>query len=233
MNKLISDCNDFFKDCGFAYAICGGFALELFLNKGLRPHSDMDVSIFDENRRDAAKFLLDAGWSIYKYFPKSLSLVPIFDPEDAADADFPCIWAMKPGSHVIAKPRKDEENVFGFEFLNEVQQDFTYIEVIFNGRRGADFVCGRNENITRAIDKAILYKDDVPYLSPELILFFKSPPVYSTHEVHKDKTPVDFNAAAPFLPDESRQWLVKALETAYSDGHDWIEKLKIKNHANR
>ena len=50
MDNLISECNDFMKNCGFPYAFCGGYALELFLNKKLRPHSDIDISIFEEYR---------------------------------------------------------------------------------------------------------------------------------------------------------------------------------------
>jgi len=48
MNKIISECNTFLKDCGITYAFCGGHALELFLNKKLRSHSDVDIIVFEK-----------------------------------------------------------------------------------------------------------------------------------------------------------------------------------------
>ncbi|ENY8680511.1 nucleotidyltransferase domain-containing protein [Clostridioides difficile] len=50
MNKLIKDCVNFFNDCGFSYSICGGYALELFANMHIRPHSDIDIWISDTDK---------------------------------------------------------------------------------------------------------------------------------------------------------------------------------------
>jgi hypothetical protein len=66
MIKLISECNDFMKSCKFTYAFCGGHALELFLNKKIRSHSDIDLSIFDEDRKNIVEFIQNQGWNIYK-----------------------------------------------------------------------------------------------------------------------------------------------------------------------
>jgi len=67
MTKIISECNDFMKDCGFPYAICGGYALELFLGNKLRPHSDIDITTFEENRINSIAFALSKGWNIYEH----------------------------------------------------------------------------------------------------------------------------------------------------------------------
>ena len=65
MIAFISECNDFLKECGFPYAFCGGYALELFTNKMIRAHSDIDICILNENRTGMVDFLLGKGWCIY------------------------------------------------------------------------------------------------------------------------------------------------------------------------
>lgn len=67
MIKIISECNDFIKDCGFTYAFCGGYALELFLGKKLRTHSDVDITVFEEDKINIADFMLKKGWNVYEH----------------------------------------------------------------------------------------------------------------------------------------------------------------------
>ena len=67
MFKLISECNDLLKNCGFSYVICGGWALELFMNKKIRPHSDIDISIFNEDRKKIVEFMLGKGWNVFEH----------------------------------------------------------------------------------------------------------------------------------------------------------------------
>ena len=49
MFELITKCNSLIKDCGVPYAFCGGWALELFMNKSIRQHSDIDVIVFSDD----------------------------------------------------------------------------------------------------------------------------------------------------------------------------------------
>jgi len=76
MIKIISECNDFFKNCGFTYAVCGGWALELFANKKIRTHADVDISIFDEDRKNIVEFMMNKGWNVYSP-PKYLELIQV------------------------------------------------------------------------------------------------------------------------------------------------------------
>jgi len=73
----------------------------------------------------------------------------------------------------------------------------------------------------------IIYNDEgIPYLAPEVKLFIITNPVYSESDYHETKNRIDFNSVAPYLPKESKDWLIKALETAYPNGHKRIEQLK-------
>ena len=42
----------------------------------------------------------------------------------------------------------------------------------------------------------------------------------------KTKNRTDFESTAPRLSQESRNWLIDALEKAYPSGHKWIEELR-------
>jgi len=230
MNNLIIKGNDLFKNCGFMYYVCGGFALELFAGKTMRTHSDLDVSVFHENKKDVATLLLNDGWSVYKrvFEPGSMGgLTPVTDANDSKLDEIWVIWAIKPGSHLVPKLREGETDIYDFEILAHEQNDFNFVEIVLDHRDGNNYVCGKGKNIKLELNKAILYRDGVPYMAPELVLFLKSPQVYSTHELHKEKTPGDFKTIVPLLPDESRDWLLNALATTYPDGYEWLDGLLV------
>ena len=223
MNKLIIESNELFKNCGFPYYICGGFALELFLGKTIRTHGDLDISIFEENRKDAVELLLATGWDVYQrgQFQKQ-----IFDSDDPLVLECRNIWAIKPGSPVVVAPIEGEENLYDYKIVEGQQTAFNFIEMVIDIKKGDHFGFRGHKVLSRAMDKAILYKDGIPYMAPELVLFLKSHKSYLTHEFHKEKTPVDFKAMIPALPDENREWLINAIELAYPKGNVWLEELK-------
>ena len=225
MNKIIIEGNDLFKNCGFPYYVCGGFALEMFTESTWRSHSDLDISIFEENRKDAVELLLANGWNVYQrgQFQKR-----IFDGDDPLVLECRNIWAIKPGSHIVLKPIEGEENLYDYEMLENDQKEFIFIEMVIDIKKDDHFIFRNHPMLSRVMDKAILFKDGIPYMAPELVLFLKFHPTYLTHEFHKEKTPVDFKVMILALPAENRKWLISALETAYPEGNCWIEALKVR-----
>jgi len=209
MNKIILEANELFKSCGFPYYFCGGFALEMFVNQSWRLHSDLDISIFEENRKDAVALLLENGWHVYQ---RGQYQKQIFDASDPLVLEYRNIWALKPESrHIALKPIEGEENLYDYEQLEEGQKEFTFIEMVVDVKDKQHFLLGKERKVKRCLDKAILFKDGVPYMAPELVLFLKSHPSYLTHEFHHHKTPSDFEMIIPALGDESRAWLIRAL----------------------
>ena len=228
MNKLLLECNEFFKDCGFIYAIGGGWAFDLFLNKKTRPHADIDISIFDEDRKNIVEFMLNKGWNVYGP-PKYLEQIVSSDDELIYNRH--AVWTIKPYSSLIKlKPETGKENIYTHEVLHHEQLDFDFIEIIFNKQENGKFIfdsfISQDNDITREVDKAILYNNGVPYMAPEIMLFIISNPGYMDSVYHKEKNQADFDSAAPFLPKESREWLINAFETAYPKGHRRLEQLK-------
>jgi len=228
LNKLIIEGNEIFKNCGFIHYVCGGFALELFAGKTLRAHSDLDISVFHENKRDVVAFLQKDGWSMYKrvFEPGSMGgITPIVNENASKLDEIQIIWAIKPGTHLRPKLRDGETDLYDFEILANEQTGFNFIEIVLDHKDGNNFVCGKGKSVVRELDKAILYSEGVPYMAPEVVLFLKSHQSYLTHELHKEKTPADFRVIMPLLPDESRDWLFRAIDAAYPNGYEWLEGL--------
>ena len=226
MPELILECNNLLKNCGFPYAFCGGYALELFLDKNLRSHSDIDISIFEEDTKNAVEFFLNKDWNVY-IRTGHMKLGLITDSKDKGLADCFTVWAINPHcSRIKLDPVNGEENAFYYNILNEEQLSLDYIEIIFHAKNNTDYICDKNKNITRELGKAILYNDGVPYLSPEIKLFFDSNPRYMELDYFKNKNRIDFESTAPFLSEESKNWLVSAIEKKYPEGNKRIEQLK-------
>jgi len=239
MIKLISECNDFIKDCGFTYAFCGGYALELFLGKRLRPHSDIDTTVFEEDKINSIEFVLNKGWNVYEHKADWVDnkiannyLRQILTSNDEKISEMRYVWVIKPDcSFFKIVKRIGEENIYNYEILNGEQLNFDFFEILFNKQKDGYFIfdsfTSQGKNITRELDKAILYSDDgIPYLAPEVKLFIISHPAYLASDYHKVKNQIDFDSTAPFLSKESRDWLINALETEYPDGLARLEQLK-------
>lgn len=240
MIEIISQSNDFLKNCGLTYAFCGGYALELFLNKTLRSHSDVDIVVFEEDKSSIIKYILSKGWNIYEHKldwsnDKSNSYLQLIQsPNDEKISHFNAIWAIKPDCSLVkVKPKLGENNKYDYEILNKEQLNFDFFEIIFNKRENGNFVIdsfsSQNKYITRELDKAILYSDKIPYLAPEIILLMISNPAYLKSDYHREKNIIDFNSSVPFLPKDNRDWLIDTLEIIYPEGLKRLEYLKQYN----
>ena len=225
MNRVILDSHDFIKQSGLPYAICGGFAIDLFLNREIRRHTDYDITIFEENRTDILNFMFQQGWNIYDHIWDNQGtdeLIPITSAEDERAKTVFCVWAVKPGCTLLTiEPKDEEKNIFGYKMISREVKNCDFIEIHFDGKEGNNFICNKKNNITRALDKAILYHGDIPYLAPEVVLYHKSAPEY----IIWPKTIFDFYHTAHLLSGESKEWLIHALKTTYPDGHEWTWRM--------
>ena len=239
MNKIITEGHDFLKNCDLTYAFCGGYALELFLNKTLRPHSDVDIVAFEKDRGSIIKYVLSKGWNIYEHKSEWIDnkkansyLRLIQNPDDQEVSHLKSVWAIKPDCSLIkVEPKPGENNDFGYEILNEEQLKFDFFEIIFNRQEEGSFVvdslAGQSRNITRTLGKAILYHGDIPYLAPEIILFFIAHPAYLESDYHREKNNTDWKYTPSLLPEESLKWLIDSLRMAYPEGNKRLDELTV------
>ena len=66
MNNLVIKCNEFLQNNGFDYAFCGGHAIDIALGKCTRPHGDIDISAFWDDRNNIIKIMQKNDWIIYE-----------------------------------------------------------------------------------------------------------------------------------------------------------------------
>ncbi|MCL1787133.1 MAG: GNAT family N-acetyltransferase [Defluviitaleaceae bacterium] len=234
MHRLVYKTNSLFKDAGFDYAICGGFALDMFAGKTIREHGDFDVLVFKEEKQRAVQFLQERGWQVFGRFAENGAVWQFlfYKVDDMADGFWDgCknFWAVKADAlpqvlQKIDRVQGARPEVFTYQTRQWlVKDELEFIELECDTREGGDYVARENPRITRPLEKAILQRDSIPYLAPEVILFYKSDKYSSENAYAKPRTAADFEAIMPMLPAESKEWLVNAIRATYPGGYEWLE----------
>ena len=236
MNNIIIQANMLFKDFPHPWFICGGFALDMFAGKQLRIHGDFDIAAFREHKVAMLQYLQHRGWDLYARFldlndaATHGTLYKVDDPTDRRWATCTNFWPVK-GSEPFWKfvPHPTVQDAYTFQFNGDRttgQQALNVIELEFNPQAEGYYLLDK-PNVRRAMDKAIMYQDGIPYLAPEIVLFYKSDPWYATNAKQKAKGEKDFENILPLLPAERRTWLENALATAYPEGATWLNLASI------
>jgi len=232
MNKVILQAHDLFKTAGFDYAVCGGFGLDLFAGKEIREHGDLDILVFQEDKRRAVQFLLDDGWLVFGRFGEhgavwQFLFYKVHDIADAFWDDCGNYWAIKPDClpKVLQKIDRIPGDVYTYQTRKWLVQEIEFIELGMDKRENGEYVAQENPRISLPMEKAILYRDGIPYLAPEVTLFYKSDKASSTNPYPKPRTEADYKAIMPMLCDERKQWLLDAIKKTYPDGYEWLDGL--------
>ncbi|MCL2884875.1 MAG: hypothetical protein FWF49_05260 [Oscillospiraceae bacterium] len=216
MNPLITACNNFLKDPGFEYAFCGGHALDIYLKRTMRPHGDIDISVYQQDRDKIISFMQSRDWTVYEAMGGGMvHLINNTADQKQIKRNIFCVRDGCPFFHVEFA----EDNMYHCEIGHMEQKELDYIEFLFNNRIENEFIYARNGAIRRKLSQAILCEDDIAYLAPELVLLYKST------DLSRKENCQDFDIVTPYLSDESREWLRNALQTEFPDGHDWLARL--------
>ena len=234
MHKLVYEMHSFFESSGVEYAICGGYALDMFAGKTLRTHGDFDVLIFSEDKQRIIKFMMDNNWLVFGRFMedgKPITQHLFYKIDDIANNywdDCKNIWAVKADClpAVLDKIDRIPGEVYTYQSRKWLVQDkLEFIELEFDARDDSNYIAREDPKIARVLDKAILHRDGIPYLAPEIILFYKSDKFSVENAYAKPKTESDFKTIMPMLPTESKQWLLDAIAKTYPDGYVWLDEL--------
>lgn len=132
------------QSTGSPWAICGGWAVDLFLGRVTRAHKDVDVAIPRRTQLQVQARLLVLGWTLKAAHKSELS--PWVKGE-VLELPRHTIWARK-----------------GDEFF----------ELLLNEWTETEFVYRRDSRIKMPVKQAICRDGDVQYLVPELVLLYKS-----------------------------------------------------------
>jgi hypothetical protein len=114
------------------------------------------------------------------------------------------------------------DDIYRFVLEKKEQTDFSYVELLFNQRDDNYFYFSGNSSIKRPLINSILQGDGVPFLSPEIVLLYKSNYLNSSDARDHNH---DFKVTLPLLNSEQKQWLKEALKVVHSNNHNWLLNL--------
>jgi hypothetical protein len=217
---LIIKFNEFLKNIGIDYAICGGHAIDLFLGKKMRPHKDLDAVVYWEDRDQIIQYMINSGWDVYEpcgtdYLHK---INNIYNQKRIKSN----IWCVKPeNSHY--KFTEKEKDMFSVEFDNLEQMELDYIEILFNSRKNNEFIYARNHDIRIKMDEAILMSGNIPFLAPEVVLLYKSKYPFV------QENQLDFENTIHKMNVDQLKWFKTSLENEYTKEHEWLNYIDSKD----
>ncbi|MFD5417572.1 nucleotidyltransferase domain-containing protein [Streptomyces sp. NPDC127069] len=161
--------------------VAGGHAIELAVGRHVRPHSDVDVLVLREHQHAVQQVL--SGWEWWVADPPG-KLRP-WQPGEYLSLGTHDVWCRPGPDH----PWRIQV------MLDESHEDL--------------WVSRRSILVHRPIaELGGVTADGVPYLAPEVQLFYKA-------KDPRPKDEEDFAAALPLLGPAQRNWLDKAIRDAY------------------
>ena len=130
------------------WGFCGGWAIDLFLNRITRSHKDVDVAILRTDQRLLFAFLRQRGWTLEQAVDGKL--YP-FQDDEFLTLPVHTIWCRK----------------------TDYRPDF--LEVLLNESDQDQFVFRRDSRVRCLLNEAfVLAPSGLPILAPEIALLYKS-----------------------------------------------------------
>jgi aminoglycoside-2''-adenylyltransferase len=130
------------------WGFCGGWAIDLYLDRKTRPHKDVDVAIWRDEQTLVFDALRRRGWSL------NLAVDGKLTPLQAGvsvEEPYHTIWCRHPRFQPA------------------------FVEVLLNERIGDRFLFRRNHAFWLPLDSAFLTAPcGLPILAPEIALLYKS-----------------------------------------------------------
>ncbi len=135
-----------FGGLGAPWWVAGGWAIDLFLGRQTRPHSDVDLAVLRGDQERLQQQL--AGWDIRVAHDGELT------PWAAGD------WLVSPRHQFWARPAPEAAWA---------------LEILLEEHRGDDWVFRRGASVTLPFDRfGRTSSDGIPYVCPEVALLFKA-----------------------------------------------------------
>jgi hypothetical protein len=216
MNKLIDEAVQLLKGQNFEFAICGGFAIDLFLGYESRKHGDIDVMAYWNDRNSIILYMQSKGYHVYEMLGGGLAH-HITDINNQLYKKRN-IFCSTNDCELVELTPTDETDIYKIDFFHIGQTNLNFIEFLFNNKDEKSFLYARNHNIKRELNKAILHHNETSYLAPELLLLYKST------DAEREGYQQDFELAFSKMNDYQKEWLNNSLRIMYPNGHIWILK---------
>ncbi len=183
------------------WALCGGWAVDAWLDRQTRDHPDGDIAVFQDDHRALFDHL--AGWQLIAHDPNVDGGTS--EPWDGRRLDLP--------GHIHG--RLDAGEGLPDRLDAATQQGFG-LDIQLNERSGDEWILSHEPRISLPLQNGVRQSPwGLPTVVPEVLLFFKARELR-----RRDK--LDFLALLPHLTDEQRDWVREALSLV---GHPWLPQL--------
>ena len=215
-DRLLTQATDFLRPAPFTWAVCGGHALDLFHGRSLRSHGDIDICTLESERATILPFMLQNGWRVYEF--RGQGKVRPLDAASTSEAGRN-LMCFTPDCQLVRFYPCEDEGLLYHEFHHDDAAPFNYIEFLFNQTSATHLVFDGKKGVERELSKAILKRNGIPYLAPELVLLHKA------SNPNTEKHTFDFSQTYPLMNDEQQSWFARSLATIYPAGHPWQDML--------
>jgi len=214
---LINSLVNFLDPLSVEWFVSGGWAIDLHLNRVTRERCDLDISVPFSDRLKCIKFFLREGWRIEgKLGGGFKTLRKVSDYQD----DIRYFWSFPEGVDFVSE-YVDNDGNRRIAYNRDSQNELDYIEVFFDVIKDGHFIFREDPRVKRREERAILERDNVRYLAPEVVLLFKSNRL-------SEKNLLDFDAAIDSLDRDTLLWFIEALSLVYENSHSWLKQLEEK-----
>ena len=169
--------------------IAGGFAVELAVGWSFRAHGDIDVGVFRTDLPELRKHL--GSWEFWAADPPG-QLVKLHG-EDEVPARVHDLWCRPLGAPTWR------------------------LQVMLYERDATHWISRRDARVRYPLH-ALIVDGSLPYLAPEVQLYFKAKSIRAKgeedlHQLLRHRLPLDF------------EWLVEAIAASYGADHRWLDLL--------
>ncbi|HEV2529649.1 MAG TPA: hypothetical protein VGT61_14470 [Thermomicrobiales bacterium] len=187
----VAEIEELFRDIAVPWWIAGGHAIDLAAGWTTRDHADIDVLILRRDHLAVHEHL--STWDCYAADPPgSLRRWSTGEPLPDHVHD---VWS-----------RADPDDRWRFQLMVDESD-------------GDGWYSRRDRRITRRLtDIGATSADGVPYLRPEIQLFYKS-------RGRRPKDEADLITALPLLDAGATGWLREAIRLTAGDDHPWLARI--------
>jgi hypothetical protein len=176
-------------DAAAPWWIGGGYALELAAGRSWREHGDIDVLLLRRDQHIGHAML--PGWELWAAEPPGTL------------RRWPAGETLPPAVHDI--------------WCRSGPADPWRIQLMIDESDGPDWVSRRDPRVRRPLDSLGAVSNGVPYLVPDVQLYYKA-------KSPRPKDETDFDLVLPLLTADQRRWLETAITLAYGP-HPWSARL--------